>query len=256
MVTAILQARMGSSRLPGKTLMPIFDGRNALELMILRLSGSRRLDRIIVATTSGAEDDVLEELCRRNGLSCFRGSPADVLDRYYQCAVAFGARETLVRLTGDCPLHDPEIVDKVVDFYSSGAFDYVANTHPPTYPDGLDVEVFSFDALERAWKNATLLTEREHVTYHLYTHPDVFRIGNLEGDTDYSALRWTLDEVRDLEFLCQVYASLGNAQAPWHEVIELLRRQPNLLAINQDIGRNEGLAASLALDRKLGKLSK
>jgi len=256
MATAILQARMGSSRLPGKTLMPIFEGMNALELMLLRLGRSRRLERIIVATTTGPEDDVLVELCARAGVHCFRGDSADVLDRYYQCAVALEVRGTLVRLTGDCPLHDPEVVDQVITFFTEGGFDYAANTHPPTYPDGLDTEVFSFEALQRAWRNATLITEREHVTYHIYTHPDEFRIGNLEGTEDYSALRWTLDELTDLEFLKAVYANIGKADAGWQEILQLLRWKPELLQINQDIGRNEGLAKSLALDQHLGNISK
>lgn len=256
MATAILQARMGSSRLPGKTLMPIFDGMSALELMLSRLRRSRRLERIIVATTTDQEDDVLAELCARTLVPCFRGDPEDVLDRYYQCAVSFDARGTLVRLTGDCPLHDPEVVDQVIDFFTAGCFDYAANTHPPTYPDGLDAEVFTFEVLQRAWRNATLITEREHVTYHIYTHPNDFRIGNLMGVEDYSTLRWTLDESKDLEFLKAVYASIGKYDAGWQEILQLLRRKPELLQINQDIGRNEGLAKSLALDGRLGNTSK
>lgn len=237
-------------------MMPIFEGLNTLELMVLRLSRSRRLGRIIVATTTGEEDDVVAQLCERIGIPCFRGAPADVLDRYYRCAEAFDARSTLVRLTGDCPLHDPVVVDQVIAFFDEGGFDYAANTHPPTYPDGLDVEVFTFAALEAAWRQAILITDREHVTHYLYTHPNEFRIGNLTGLDDYSALRWTLDEANDLEFLRKVYAALGRADAGWQEVIELLRQQPELLMINQNNVRNEGLAKSMALDRHLGNLSK
>jgi spore coat polysaccharide biosynthesis protein SpsF len=254
MATAILQARMGSSRLPGKTMMPIFEGRNALELMLLRLGRSRLLERIIVATTTGPEDDVLAGFCSRSGITCFRGASADVLDRYYQCALTLDARGTLVRLTSDCPLHDPEVVDQVIEFFEAGDFDYAANTHPPTYPDGLDAEVFSFAALQNAWRKATLVTEREHVTYYFYTHPEECRVGNLVGRENYSALRWTLDEPQDLDFLRQVYAALGRPDAGWREVLELLRQKPELLEINQTIGRNEGLAKSLAFDRQLGNL--
>lgn len=256
MVTAILQARMGSTRLPGKTLMPIFEGKNALDLMLLRLKRSQRLERIIVATTTEREDDALAECCALANVACFRGDPIDVLDRYYQCAVAFDVRGTLVRLTGDCPLHDPEVVDQTINFFTEGGFDYAANTHPPTYPDGLDTEVFSFNALQRAWHNATLITEREHVTYYIYTHPDEFLIGNLSGGEDYSALRWTLDELKDLEFLKAVYAEFGRADVCWQDVLKLLRQKPELLLINQDIVRNEGLKKSLALDRNLGSISK
>lgn len=204
MTTAILQARMGSTRLPGKMLRPIHAGRGALELMLERVRQARSLAQVVVATTTLAEDDALEALCRRLGVACFRGDPADVLDRYYRCALAFDARATLVRLTGDCPLHDPAVIDRVVAFFQGGDYDYAANTHPPTFPDGLDTEVFRFTALEAAWRQATLASEREHVTYHLYTHPQTFRIGNLAQAEDLSALRWTLDEPRDLEFIRQV----------------------------------------------------
>ncbi len=254
MTTAILQARMGSTRLPGKMLLPIHDGRGALELMLERVRRARALTRVVVATTTLAEDDPLQGLCQRLGVDCFRGDPADVLDRYYRCAVAFDARDTLVRLTGDCPLHDPEVIDRVVAFFAGGNYDYAANTHPPTFPDGLDTEVFRFSALEQAWRDATLGSEREHVTYHLYTHPDRFRIGNLSQGEDLSALRWTLDEARDLEFIRRVYACL-RVQSPgfgMSDVLELLRRDPALLAINHDIERDAGLKKSLELDRRHG----
>ncbi|HVK53612.1 MAG TPA: glycosyltransferase family protein [Burkholderiales bacterium] len=254
MTTAILQARMGSSRLPGKMTMPIFDGKGPLELMLLRLRESRSLARVIVATTSLPEDDVLAEICARLDVACFRGHPTDVLDRYYQCAKEHHALDTLVRLTGDCPLHDPKVVDSVIEFFKTGGYDYAANTHPPTFPDGLDVEVFSFAALETAWRKATLLTEREHVTYYLYTHPEEFRVGNLTRNEDLSHLRWTFDEPEDLEFLRQIYAKLGRATASADEVLGLLNSHPDLHHINHRIKRNEGLAKSLEKDKASGNL--
>lgn len=257
MTTAILQARMGSTRLPGKMLLPIIDGKGALELMLERVSAATLLDRVVVATTTLIEDDPLVHLCEKLGVACFRGDSGNVLDRYYQCARTVGRDDVLVRLTGDCPLHDPAVIDSVVAFFREGQYDYAANTHPPTYPDGLDAEVFSFAALERAWREATLLSEREHVTYYLYTHPESFRVGNLAQEEDLSAHRWTLDEPADLEFIRQVYASLypSGEKFGMRDVLALLNERPELLNINQDIVRNAGLAKSLELDRKLGNIT-
>lgn len=251
MTTAILQARMGSTRLPGKMLLPVLEDKGALELMLERARRARTLDRIVVATTTLAEDDALAGLCEKLSVACFRGHPTDVLDRYYQCALSAGRDDTLVRLTGDCPLHDPAVIDRVVEFFASGSYDYAANTHPPTYPDGLDTEVFSFKALERAWSNGRLPSEREHVTYYIYTHPQDFSLGNYAGRTDLSMLRWTLDEPADLEFMRRVYAILGDKPFGMADVLDLLERQPELLELNQHLERNAGLKKSLALDREL-----
>lgn len=257
MTTAILQARMGSTRLPGKMLLPIIDDKGALELMLERVAAAKSIDRIVVATTTLVEDDPLVALCEKLGIACFRGDSANVLDRYYQCARTVARDEVLIRLTGDCPLHDPAVIDRVVAFFHAGQYDYAANTHPPTYPDGLDAEVFSFRALERAWHEATLLSEREHVTYYLYTHPKLFKLGNLALEEDFSAHRWTLDEPADLEFIRQVYASLYPSGKAFgmQDVLALLKARPELLDINQDIVRNAGLAKSLEQDRKLGNIT-
>lgn len=257
MTTAILQARMGSTRLPGKMLLPIFDNKGALELMLERVAAAKSIDRVVVATTTLAEDDPLVALCEKLGIASFRGDSVNVLDRYYQCARTLARDDVLVRLTGDCPLHDPVVIDRVVAFFHGGQYDYAANTHPPTYPDGLDAEVFSFRALERAWHEATLLSEREHVTYYLYTHPEFFRLGNLALEEDLSAHRWTLDEPADLEFIRQVYAALYPSRKNFgmQDVLALLKERPELLDINQDIVRNAGLAKSLEQDRKLGNIT-
>lgn len=257
MTTAILQARMGSTRLPGKMLLPIHQGKGALQLMLERIGAAATLDRIVVATTTLPEDDPIVALCGSLGVTVFRGDPRDVLDRYTQCARTLGDETVLVRLTGDCPLHDPAVIDEVVRYFASGGFDYASNAHPPSYPDGLDTEVFTRDALERAWRDATLVSEREHVTYHLYTHPERFRIGNHAGAVDLSALRWTLDEPADLEFMRAVYARLGASGTAFgmHDILRMLAAHPDILAINQDIGRNEGLLKSLQEDRRLGNIT-
>ena len=247
---------MGSTRLPGKAMLPIFDGKGALELMLERLATSTTCDRLVVATTALPEDDTIESLCARVGVRCCRGDPEDVLDRYYHCAVAEHARDIIVRLTGDCPLHDPAVVDAVVEFFIPGNFDYASNTHPPTFPDGLDIEVFSFAALETAWRDARLLAEREHVTYHIYMHPEKFCIGNFRNDDDLSSLRWTLDEPDDLVFIRAVYEALGphGLNFSMQDVLALLQNRPDIARLNAGIMRDEGLQRSLAQDRKLGNL--
>jgi spore coat polysaccharide biosynthesis protein SpsF (cytidylyltransferase family) len=252
--TAILQARMGSTRLPGKMTLPIIDGKGALELMVERVSQSKTLDRVIVATTVLPEDDTLAEVCKHIGVPTFRGDPADVLDRYYQCARTHARDDILVRLTGDCPLHDPSVIDRVVTYFLSARYDYAANTHPPTFPDGLDTEVFTYAALERAWSKATLLSEREHVTYYIYTHPNEFQIGNFASPVDLSAHRWTLDEPADLLFIRRMYTELQSLGHTFglNDVLELLRRRPDLLELNSDLERDAGLKSSLELDRQMG----
>ena len=247
-VAAIVQARMGSTRLPGKMLIPLYEEKGALELMLGRIARAQRVDRIVVATTVGAADDALATLCARLGFDCFRGSENDVLDRYYQAARRMGSPSVLVRLTGDCPLHDPDVVDEVIGAYEEGGADYVANVEPPTYPDGLDTEVFSFGALESAWRDAALKSEREHVTPYIRNHRERFAVRNVACSTDWSSLRWTLDEPADVEFIRAVFSALGDRPFGMRDVLELLRRQPALLRLNAGIIRNEGYLKSLKED--------
>lgn len=239
---------MGSSRLPGKMLLPIFARQGALELMLGRLSGARRLNGLIVATTTDASDDPLALLCQRLNVPCFRGSVDDVLDRFYQAAIAFGSPATVVRLTGDCPLHDPGVVDQVVTYFQQGGYDYVSNVNPPTFPDGLDTEVFSFRALAAAWHEAQLQSDREHVTPFIRNHPERFAAGNVAYEPDLSHLRWTLDEARDLAFIRAVYDRMGRINFSLQETVELIRREPELTRLNTGIERNEGYLKSLQAD--------
>jgi glutamate-1-semialdehyde aminotransferase/spore coat polysaccharide biosynthesis protein SpsF (cytidylyltransferase family) len=210
------------------------------------------LDELVVATSDQAEDDAIVELCRENGINYGRGSLDDVLDRFVTTARPFSP-EWVVRLTGDCPLADPTVIDAVVDFAVVGDFDYVANTIEPTYPDGLDVEVVRMTALETAWHEATLLSEREHVTPFLHKQPDRFRLGHLRAEPDLSALRWTVDEPADLEFARAVYDRLWHANPAFgmKDVLSLLEREPELVRINASFTRNQGYAASLENDRML-----
>lgn len=250
-VCTILQARMASSRLPGKTMLPIWEGKGALELMLERVQPATTIDRLIVATTDTSADDPLEALCARLGVFCFRGAEDDVLDRYFQAARAMEDVTAIVRLTADCPLHDAGVVDEVVETFLRGNFDYVSNTLECTYPDGLDTEVFSFDALERAWHEARLPSQREHVTPYIRSNREQFRLHNVRCATDLSALRWTLDEPLDLEFLRAVYRHFGAISFGMRDVLRLLERQPHLSKINEEISRNEGYAKLLHEDRSV-----
>ncbi|MER3422660.1 MAG: aminotransferase [Nitrospiraceae bacterium] len=245
-VVAIVQARMGSTRLPGKVLAEIA-GRPMLWYVVERVRRARTVDKVVVATTGNSEDDAIAAFCADNCIQCFRGSEMDVLDRFYQAAKHFGA-DVVVRITGDCPLIDPEVVDKVVGTYLEGDYDYVSNTLRYTYPDGLDVEVFSFEALERAWKEAHLASHREHVTPYIRTSGK-FRVFNVENEIDLSKenLRWTVDDPADLEFVRAVYSRLGRGQRPFGltDVLQLLKREPYLMEINKKAIRNEGYYRSL-----------
>src|SRR5579871_1881320 len=192
---AIIQARMASTRLPGKVLADI-GGRPMLARVIDRVRAASTIDDVLVATSTSRADDAIEVLCREHRIAVFRGDENDVLDRYYRAAQATRA-DVVVRITADCPLHDPQVIDTVVSRFDPSRFDYASNAVDRTYPDGLDVEVFSFQALERAWREAQWASEREHVTAFIWKHPDRFRLHHVCQATDLSAARWTVDEPSD-----------------------------------------------------------
>ncbi len=245
-VLAILQARTSSSRLPGKVLKPIL-GRPMLLHQLDRVRRARSLDGIVVATSIDPTDDPIEALCREGGFECFRGSLTDVLDRFYQVALLHRP-DAIVRLTGDCPLADPELIDRVVDFFATGRFDIAGTAE--TYPDGLDVEVIRFDVLGELWTQATRPSDREHVTLFAHRQPERFRIGRYQSAADLSAMRWTVDEPQDFEFVRRVYEALypHNPAFTTADILALVSARPELLEINRGIVRNEGLQRSLAAD--------
>lgn len=244
---AILQARMSSARLPGKVLKPLL-GEPMLARQIERLKRCKLIGRIIVATSSSADDDAIERLCSKIGVDCFRGSLDDVLDRFYRAANLYHPAH-VVRLTGDCPLADPELIDAVIRFYRKGRFDYVSNALEPTFPDGLDVEVFRGECLAEAWAEARLPSEREHVTPFIYNNPKRFRIGSFTNEIDYSRLRWTVDEPEDFQVVERIYAALypANPEFSSGEIMKLIERSPDILS-NSNYKRNEGYAKSLRQD--------
>jgi len=254
MVVGIIQARMGSTRFPGKTLIPI-NGEPMLQMMLRRVARSRRLDRYLVATTDSPADEPIVACCRTVNVEVFRGSDTDVLDRYYRAACAAGA-QVVVRLTADCPLIDWRVIDDVVEVFQDGTYDYVSNAAPPpsSYPDGMDVEVISMDVLTRAWATAVKPSEREHVTFCLWQHPETFRIRRVDASPDRSAYRLTVDRQEDLAVVEGVVRALGPQaeDASLDELVTCLQTHPELLARNQHIPRNEGWQSAFALDRLAG----
>ncbi len=250
-IAAIVQSRMSSTRLPGKVMAKVVD-KPLLSHVIRRAERSQILNDVIVATTNNLSDDVIASYCAENSISCFRGSEDDVLDRYYHVALAYKI-DTIVRITGDCPLLDPNVVDHVIRFYCSGNYDFVTNTLPCTYPDGLDVSVFSFAVLKQTWHESRLQSEREHVVPYIRNHPEIFNIGNVSHTEDLSSFRWTVDEPQDLEFVRQVYGILGHDDFGMDDIVDLLQSKPELAQINQGIVRNEGYAKSLQNDRLIDR---
>ena len=246
MIAAIIQARMGSERLPGKSLADVA-GKPLLERVVQRVKASTMVDRVIVATTTASEDDPLADLAGRLEVPCFRGDRDDVLDRVYHAARDHGA-DHVVRVTGDCPLIDPGVMDRVIQAYLAGGHDYVSNTIRYTYPDGLDVEVCSFAALERAWKEAHLPSEREHVTSYMRTSGH-FRTSNVEGPEDLSRFKLSVDTPEDLHLARSVYEALGDKEPfDLKDVMALLGGRPDLVSVNAASVVNEGYYASLLAD--------
>lgn len=234
-VTAIIQARMGSTRLPGKIMKEV-NGKPLLLHQINRLKHSNLIDQIIIATTIKKQDDIIEDFCKKHNLSFYRGSENDVLARYYEASEKFGG-DVIVRLTSDCPIIDPDIVDKTVQYYLENQFDYVSNTIERTYPRGLDTEVFSKATLYQAYEKAMLPRDREHVTTYIYTHPDYFSIGSVKGIKDYSKYRWTVDTEEDYILIKHIleYFKMKEEKFRLKEAVQLLENNPSWFDINAHI---------------------
>jgi spore coat polysaccharide biosynthesis protein SpsF len=248
-IIAIIQARMSSTRLPGKVLMELV-GKPVLEHVVERLQTCRRVDGVMVATSIDASDDLIERWCAQAKVPCYRGSLLDVLDRYVQAARAFGA-DAVVRITADCPAIDPNIVDEIIEKFLNDKYDIYGLKGE--FPDGLDCTVFATSALERAWQEASLPSEREHVGPYIEKNPQLFRSGGLEKFRGLQHLRWTLDEPRDYAFLIEIFSRLYRANKPFsaEDVLALIEREPELVAINADIVRNEGYLISLQQDKQV-----
>lgn len=244
-IVCIVQARMSSTRLPGKVMMPLVN-HPVLMHVVKRLTYSKLIDKIVVATSIDQSDDVIAKFCDTNKIECSRGSLNDVLDRYYQSAKDYSA-DHIVRITSDCPLIDPIVVDKIISGYLEGNYDHFCLTGE--FPDGLDCTIFSFKALEKTWKESTLKSEREHVCPYMKKNLEITS-GGLSLFNGLSQERWTLDEEKDYEFLTRVFEALYKEDAIFfsEHVLEFLNNNISIRKINTGITRNEGYIMSLEND--------
>lgn len=236
-IEAFIQARMGSTRLPGKVLKQVLE-RPLLDFLVERLTQCRALDQIVILTSKLAQDDAIASFCQEKNLLCFRGSEEDVLDRYYQAALETKP-DGILRITADCPLIDPDIVDQVVKVFHQHAphADYVSNSLQRTFPRGLDVEIFSFKALEQAFQQAHRPEEREHVTLYLYRHPEKFKLYNVAHIPSLATYRWTVDTPEDFTLIRLILEHLypKNSQFRLNDILHLLKEHPDWNQINAHI---------------------
>lgn len=235
-VVGVIQARVGSTRLPGKVLLDLA-GDAVLARCVNRTRRAQTLDEVVIATTAKPADDAIVDLCAERGWPCFRGSEEDLLDRYYQAAVAYQA-DVVVRITSDCPLIEPEIVDRVVREFLERQpdVDYACNVLPQrTFPRGLDTEVMRFDVLEQAWREDDNPAWREHVTPYIQRNPDLFRIHGVINGVDYSHMRWTVDTPKDLVFVRCIYDYFGHDRFSWRDVLAVLEDHSEWLEINRHV---------------------
>jgi len=243
----IIQARMGSTRLPGKVLKELEAGKTCLDYVIQQLQDVLDIKNIVIATTNLEEDGVIERFCKERGINVFRGESKNVLDRYYNCAKEFSMKNIL-RITSDCPLIDPKIVLELIKKIKTGDFDYVSNALNRTFPIGIDAEIFTFDALEQSWKDAELPSEREHVTPYIKKNSKIFKQYNLENDEDKSNIRITLDVPEDLMLIRSIISKISNRPILYKDLLDLFEREPELLSINKNI-KHDSYERSLREDK-------
>ena len=254
MIVAIIQARMGSSRLPGKIMLKTC-GKTFLEHVIDRVIQSKTLDKVVVATSLNKNDDVIEDLCRKKNILYFRGSENDVLSRYKMAADKTHA-DVIIRLTSDTPLLHSTVIDKVVQTYINNDYDYVSNCFPlpRTYPDGVNVEVFSKKILDEMYNNAKKPSEREHVTLFMVFKPEIYKIYRVDYDRDISKYRFNLDYESDYKLLKIIFEKLyfKNSNFTMEDVIKLLEENPSIFQINAETKPYEGILKSFIEDETKG----
>ena len=245
--TVIIQARTQSTRLPNKVLALINDN-PLIWYIIERLKSCETIEQIILATSNREEDKKLIEIANDCKILSFVGDENDVLSRFYQAALKFNA-DPIIRITGDCPLVDPYLLDKMLGFYLENGYDFVSNTIIPTYPDGLDIEIFSFKSLRKTFNEAKLKSEKEHVTPYIWKNPGIFQLYNYRNKEELSNYRWTVDEQLDLELIRQIYSNFKpKIIFSFQDVIEMGKLNPQIFKINEKINRNEGYLKSIKED--------
>lgn len=246
MIGCIIQARMGSSRLPGKVMKKIDKTNHVLNYVINQIKFSKKIEKIIVATTILSEDDIICQYLDSEKIEFFRGSSDDVLDRYYQCAKKFSL-DNIVRITADNPLVDPNVIDQLVNEFENNKCDYISNTMHRTFPYGTEVEVFSFKSLERAWKNAKKSSEREHVTPFIYDSKNEFTTINIKYQGKLSHLRYTIDRMEDLKLVKEIIENIPTRPILIQDVLELYKNKPEIFEINKNV-KHDGYLSSLKKD--------
>jgi len=257
-VYAIIQARMGAIRLPDKVLLELLPGKTVIDCMIDRVKRAKLVDVIIIATTENPKDKKLIEHLESINQKYFVGDENDVLDRYYQTAKQYGARpdDIIIRLTADCPVIDPSNIDKLIKIYLDNKYDFVSNTlEPYSWPDGMDVEIFSFGNLEKAWQEAKLPSHREHVTFYFWQNTEKFKIYYDKNERNLSGYRLTLDYKEDYELLKKIYEHFNaqgkNGDFSTQDIINFLDTNPDIRSINSEAKRNAGWQSALAKDKEL-----
>lgn len=250
-ILAIIQARMASTRLPGKVLAEV-NGRPLLSLLLDRLQAVPEINHIVVATTENQTDDILVEWLDKENVDFYRGNSEDVLERFYLCSLKYNP-DLIVRVTADDPLKDPGLISEAIGYFSKeDKLDYCSNTLRPSYPEGLDIEVFRFEALKYSYFHATLPSEREHVTPYIWKNTSLFRVKNFEFKEDLSAWRWTVDKQSDLDFVRAVLSPFkASPLVSFQEIICFLKKNPDLLKINAHTLRNEGYIKSLEMEKNV-----
>ncbi|MBM15563.1 MAG: acylneuraminate cytidylyltransferase [Nitrospina sp.] len=246
-IGCIIQARMGSTRLPGKVLEELEEGKTCLDSVIQQLEDVFDKKNIVIATTNLEEDKIIEQFCKEREINVFKGETKNVLDRYYKCAKEFDM-QNIVRVTSDCPLIDPGIVFELIKKMNTGEFDYVSNVLKRTFPIGLDAEIFTFYALEQSWKMSELPSEREHVTPFIKKNSNIFKQYNLENNENKSDIRVTLDMPEDLMLIRKVVSKIKNRPIRYNDLEKLFEKEPEILSINKNI-KHDGYERSLNDDR-------
>ncbi len=248
MIGCIIQARMGSTRLPGKVMLNLDEKNPSLFYVLEQLRSCKLIDKIIVATTTLNEDDVIKNFVGTMNVDVFRGSSSDVLDRYYQCAKMFSI-DTIVRITADNPLIDPTIVDNLIKKFISNSYDCLTNAYVRTFPYGTEVEIFSFKSLKKAWTNAIEPSEREHVTPYFYNNSQSFKIHFEKNSKNISNLRWTVDKENDFFLVKSIVSKIKKRPILMTDIIDLFSKDPKLFEINKNQIANEGNKKSFKDDK-------